>query len=160
MPDSAMPWTAAHQAPLSFTISWSLLKGMSIEFVMLSNHLIFCLPLLLSSVFPSIRVFSNVSALHIRWPKYWSFSISSINEYLGLIFFRIDWFDLLAIQGTHTRVFSSTTIWKHQFLGTQPSLWSNSHIHMWLLQKLRTSVGSILRLVNWGNDHISFPFPF
>ena len=100
MPDSAMPWTAAHQAPLSFTISWSLLKGMSIEFVMLSNHLIFCLPLLLSSVFPSIRVFSNVSALHIRWPKYWSFSISPSNEYSGLISFRIDWLYLPAVQGT------------------------------------------------------------
>ena len=100
MPDSAMPWTAAHQAPLSFTISWSLLKGMSIEFVMLSNHLIFCLPLLLSSIFPSIRVFSNVSALHIRWPKYWSFSISPSNEYSGLISFRIDWFDPPDVQGS------------------------------------------------------------
>ena len=100
------------------------------------NHLIVCCPLLLlPSIFPSIRVFSNESAICIRWLKNWSFSISSINEYLGLIFFRIDWFDLLAIQGTHTRVFSSTTIWKHQFLGTQPSLWSSFHICTWLLEK-------------------------
>ena len=106
------PWTAAHQAPLSFTISWSLLKFMSIESVMLSNHLIFCLPLLLlPSIFPSIRVFSNGSALRIRWPKYWSFSfsVSPSNEYSGMIFFRIDWFDLPEAQGT-LRVFSSTTI--------------------------------------------------
>ena len=94
------PWTAAHQAPLSFTTSWSLLKFMSSESVMLSNHLILCYPLLLlPSIFPSIRLFSNESALHIRWPKYWSFSISPSNEYSGLISFRIDWFDLLAVQG-------------------------------------------------------------
>ena len=95
------PWTAAHQAPLSFTTSWSLLKFMSSESVMLSNHLILCYPLLLlPSIFPSIRLFSNESALHIRWPKYWSFSISTSNEYSGLISFRIVWFDLLAVQGT------------------------------------------------------------
>ena len=96
------PLTAARQAPLSFTISWSLLKLMSIELVMPSNHLIFCCPLLLlSSIFPSIRVFSSDLALHIRWPKYWSFSfsISPTNEYSGLISFRIDWFDLPAVQG-------------------------------------------------------------
>ena len=94
----ATPWTAAHQASLSITNSQGLLKLMSIELVMPSNHLILCCPLLLSpSVFPSIRVFSNESALHIRWPKYWSFSISSSNEYSGLISFRIDWFDLLAV---------------------------------------------------------------
>ena len=100
--DSATPWTAARQASLSFTISQSLLKLMSIESVIPSNHLIFCHPLLLPSIFPSIRVFSNHSALCIRWPKYWSFSssISPSNEYSGLIFFRIDWFDLLADQGT------------------------------------------------------------
>ena len=95
------PWTAAHQASLSFTISWSLLKLMSIELVMPSNHLILCPPLLLlPSIFPSIRAFSNESALHIRWPKYWNFNISPSNEYSGLISFRIDWFDLLAVQGT------------------------------------------------------------
>ena len=97
------PWTAAHQASLSFTISRSLLKFMSIESVMPSNHLILCHPLLLlPSVFPSIRVFSNASVLHIRWPKYWSFSfnISPSNEYSRLISFRMDWLDLLAVQGT------------------------------------------------------------
>ena len=97
------PWTAAHQASLSITNSGSLLKLMSIESVMPSNHLILCYPLLLLlSVFPSIRIFSNESVLSIRWPKYWSFSfsISPSNEYSGLISFRIDWFDLLAVQGT------------------------------------------------------------
>ena len=95
------PWTAVLQAPLSFTVSQSLLRFMSIELVMLSNHLTFCSPfLLLPSVFLSIRVFSSELVLHIRWPKYWSFSISPSSEYSGLIFFRIDWFDLLAIQGT------------------------------------------------------------
>ena len=90
------PWTAAHQASLSFTISQMLLKLMSIESVMPSNHPVFCLPLLpLPSIFPSIRVFSNESNLHITWPEYWSFSISPSNEYSGLISFRIDWFYLL-----------------------------------------------------------------
>ena len=98
----ATPWIAARQASLSFTVSQSLLKFMSIESVMLSNHLIICRPLLLPSIFPSIRVLSNESVLHIRWPKYWSFSfsISPSNEYSGLISFRIDWFDLLVVQGT------------------------------------------------------------
>ena len=103
MSDFATPWTAAHQASLSFTISWSLLKLMSIESVMPSNNFILCCPLLLlPSIFPSIRVFANESILHIRWPKYWSFglSISPSNGYLELISFRIDWFDLLAVQGT------------------------------------------------------------
>ena len=96
-------WTAARQASLSFTISWSLLKLMSIELVMASNHLILCRPLLLlPSIFPSIRVFSNESVLRIRWPKYWSFrfSINSSNKYSGLTFFWTDWFGLLAVQGT------------------------------------------------------------
>ena len=99
----ATPWTAACQASLSFINSWSLLKLMSIESVMPSNHLILCRPLLfLPSIFSSIRVFSNESVLHIRWPKYWSFSfsISPSNEYSGLISFRMGWFDLLAVQGT------------------------------------------------------------
>ena len=103
----ATPWSAACQAFLSFTISWSLLKFMPIESVMPSNHLIFCRPLLfLPSIFPSIRVFSNESVLHIRWPKYWSFRfyISSSNEYSGLISFRMDWLDLLAVQGTLKRL--------------------------------------------------------
>ena len=98
----ATPWTAACQASLSITNSWSFLKLMSIELVMPSNHLILCCPLLLlPSIFPNIRIFSNESALHIRWPKYWSFSfnISPSNEYSRLISFRMDWLDLLAIQG-------------------------------------------------------------
>ena len=97
----ATPWTAAHQAYLSFTISQSLLKIMSIESVMPSNHLILCRPLLLLlSIFPSIRVFSSESVLLIMRPKFWSFSISPSNEYSGLISFRMDWFDPLAVQGT------------------------------------------------------------
>ena len=91
------PRTAARQASLSFTISLSLLQLMSISSVMPSNHLILCCPLLLPSIFPSIRVFYNELAFHIKWPKYWSFSISPSNEYFGLISFRIDWFDLLAV---------------------------------------------------------------
>ena len=96
------PWMAVHQASLSFTISWSLLKFMSIEWVMPSNHLVLCCPLLLLSIFPSIRVFSNESVLCIRWPKFWrfSFSISPSNEYSGLISLRVDWFDLLVVQRT------------------------------------------------------------
>ena len=102
MPDSATPWTAACQASLSITNSWSSLRLMSIESLMPSSHLILCRPLLLlPSIPPSIRVFSNESALHIRWLKYWSFSFSiSPYEYSGLISFRIDWLDLLAVQGT------------------------------------------------------------
>ena len=96
----ATQWTTACQASLSFTISQSLLKLMSIETVMPSNHLILCRPLLPLSIFPSIRVFSNESALYIRWSKYWSFSISPSNEYSGLISIRIHWFDLLAVQET------------------------------------------------------------
>ena len=101
--DSAAPWPTAHEASLSITNSWSLLKLMSIESVMPSNHLILCrLLLFLPSLFPSIRVFSKESVLRIRWPKYWSFSfsISPSNEYSGLISFRIDWFGLLAVHGT------------------------------------------------------------
>ena len=96
-----------------------------------------CYPLLLTPwIFPSTRVFSNKSVLHVRWPKYWSFSfsISCSNKYLGLISFRIDWLDLLAVQRL-SRVFSNTMVQKHRFFGAQPSLWSNSHIHTWLLEK-------------------------
>ena len=120
----AAPWTAAHQASLSITNSWSPPKLMSIESVIPSNHLILCCPLLLSlSIFPSIRVFLNESALHIRWPKYWSlsFNISPSNEHPGLISFRIDWFDLLQPKGL-SRVFSNTTVQKHQFFAAQLSL--------------------------------------
>ena len=99
----AIPWTASNQVSLSITNSWSLLKLMSIKLVMPSNHLIVCHPLLLlPSIFPSIRVFSSESVLCIRWTKYWSFSFSIglSNEYSGLISFRMDWLDLLAVQGT------------------------------------------------------------
>ena len=124
------PWTAACRASLSFTISWSLLKLLSIESVILSNHLILCFPLLLlPSVFPSIRVFSSESTLYIRWPKCWSFnfSISPSNEHSGLISFRIDWFDLIAVQGSLKSLLQHHNL-KASVLGTQPSLWSSSHI--------------------------------
>ena len=124
-------WTAACQASLSINNSWGLLKLMSIESVMPSNHLILCHPLLLlPSIFPSIRVFSNESVFLIRWPKYWSFSfsISPSNEFSGLISFRIDWFHL-AVQGTLKSLLqhhSSETL----ILGAQLSLWSYSHVHI------------------------------
>ena len=106
-PTFVTPWTAARQASLSIANSWSLLKLMSIESLMPSNHLILCCPLLPPSIFPSIRVFSNESILRIRWPKYWSYSftISPSNEYSGLISFRMDWLDLLAVQGTLKSLF-------------------------------------------------------
>ena len=129
-------------------ISQSLLKLISIESMMSSSHLILCRPLLLPpSIFPSIRVFSNESALHIRGPKYWSFtfSISPSNEYSGLISCRIDWFDLLAIQGA-LKSLLQTTIWKYQFFGTKPFLWSSSHIRTWLLKKLTVIQSVINRL--------------
>ena len=125
----ATPWTAAHQASLDFTVSWSLLKLVSNESVMPSNHLILCcLLLLLPSIFPSIRLFSNESAFCIRWPKYWSFSISPSNEYSGLISFRMNWFGLLAVQGTLKSILQHHSS-KASILWHQPSLWSNSHIH-------------------------------
>ena len=131
----ATPWTAACQAPLSSTIFWSLLKFMSTEPVMLTNHLILCcLLLLLTSIFPSIRVFSSEWALRIKWPKYWSFSNSPSNEYSGLISFRIDWFDLLAVQGTLKSLLQHHNS-KASFFNAQPFLWSNTHIHTWLLEK-------------------------
>ena len=127
------PWTTAHQASLFITNSWSFLRFTFIESVMPSNHLIlYCPLLLLPSIFPSNSIFSNESALCIRWPKDWSFSfsISPSNEYSGLISFRIDWFDTLAVQGT-LKSLLQTTVQKNQFFDTQPSLWSNSHIHTW-----------------------------
>ena len=114
------PWTAAHQASLSFTNARSLLKLMSIASVMSSNYLIVGCPLfLLPSIFPSVRVFSTESVLRIRWPKYWSFSfsISPSSEYSGLISFRVDWLDLLVVQGTLKSL--RTTVRKHQFFGAQ-----------------------------------------
>ena len=130
----ATPWTAARQASLSHTNSQRLLKLMFIESVMPSNHLILCHPLLLlPSIFPSIRVFSNESVLHIRWLKYWrfSFQISPSNEYSGLISFRIDWLDLLAVQGTLKSLFQHHNS-KASTCCAQPSSQSNSHIHTWL----------------------------
>ena len=123
--DIVTPWTAAWLASLSFTISQSLLKLKSIESVMPYNHFILCCSLLLlPSICPSIRVFSNELAVHIRWPKYWSinfsFSISPSNEYSGLISFRMDWFISLQSKGL-SRVFSNTTVQKRQFFGTQSS---------------------------------------
>ena len=134
----ATPWTKPRQASLSLTVSWSLLKFMPIESVMLSNHFLLCCPLLLlPSVFPSIRVFSSESTLYIRWPKCWSFnfSISPSNEHSGLISFRIDWFDLIAVQGSLKSLLQHHNL-KASVLGTQPSLWSNAHIHTQLLKKL------------------------
>ena len=129
-------WTAAHQASLSITNSRSLLRLMSIRSLMPSNHLILCCPLvLLPSIFPSIRVFSGESALRIRWPKYWSFSfnISPSNEHSGLIFFRMDWLDLLTVQGTLKSLLQHYSS-KASILQCS-ALCSNSHIHTWLLKK-------------------------
>ena len=119
-------WTAACQAFMSFTMSWSFLRLKSIESVMPSKHLIFCCPLLLPSNFPSIRVFSNESILHIRWLKYWSFSISPSNEYLVLISFRIEWFYLLDVQGTLQSLFQhysskASNLWHSTFFIVQLS---------------------------------------
>ena len=124
-----IPWTVAGQASLSFIISWRLLKLMYMRW--------YCPLLFLPSIFPSTRVFSIQSALRIRWPKYWSFSfsISPSREYSGLISFGIDWLISLQSKGL-SRVFSSTTVQKHQFFGSQLSLWSNSHIHTWPLEKI------------------------
>ena len=123
----ATPWTAARQASLSITNSQSLLKLMSVESVMPSNHLILCRPLLLlPSIFSSIRVFSNESVLRIRWPKYWSFSfnISPTNEHPGLISFRMDWLDVLAVQGTLKSLLQhhsskASILWPSAFFGRQ-----------------------------------------
>ena len=133
----ANPWTAARQASLSITNSRSLLKLMSIESVMPSSHLILCHPLLLlPPILPSITVFSSESTLHMRWPKCWSFSfnISPSIEHPGLIFFRMDWMDLLAVQGT-LKSLLHTTVQKHQFFSAELSSQSNSHIHTWPLEK-------------------------
>ena len=120
-------WTAAYQTSMPIINSKSLLKLMSIESMMASNHLVLWHPLLLLlSIFPSIRV-SSSEALHIRWPKYWSFRISPFNEYSGLISFRIDWFCLLAVQGTLKSLLQHHSS-KPSVLQCQPSLWSSSHI--------------------------------
>ena len=137
IPFFVIPWTAAGQASLSFSISQSWFKPMSIDSVMLSNYLLFCCPLLLlSSIFPSTGIFSNGLALRIRWPKYWSFSfsISSSSEHSGRISFAIDWFDFPVSRGL-LRTFCSTAVGRHQFFVAQ-CLWpSSSHTCSWPLEK-------------------------
>ena len=149
----ATPWTAAHQASLSIIKSWSLLKLISIELVMPSNHLILCCPLLLPpSIFPSIRVFSDESVLRIRWPKYWrfSFSISPANEYSGLISLRMDWLDLLVVQGTLKSLLQNhsskaSILWRWAFFIVQ-----FSHPYMTTGKTMtltrQTSVGKVMSL--------------
>ena len=134
----ATPWTAVHQASLFFTISRSLPKFMFTESVMPFSHLILCHPLLLlPSIFLSIRVFSSELTIHFRWPKYWSlsFSTSPSSEYSGWISFKLTGFISLRFKEL-SRVFSSTIVWNHQFFGAQPSLWSNFHICIWLMERL------------------------
>ena len=132
----ATPWTAACQASLSITNSWSLLKLMRIESVMTSNHLILCRPLLPPSIFPSNRVFSNESALRIMWPKYWSFnsSISPFNKYSGLISFRMDWLDLLAVQGT-----LKSLLQHHRMSYSWQIDWLETRVHVMGLRRERKS---------------------
>ena len=133
--DSAIPWTATLQASLSITNSQSLLKLMSIESVIPFNHLILCLPLLLLlSIFPSIRVFSNESVLCIRWPEYWSFSSVLPMNIQG--WFPLGWTGLISCSLTDSQeFFSNTAVQKHQFFSAQPSLWSSCHIHTLRLEK-------------------------
>ena len=140
----ANPWTAAHQASLCITNSWSFLKLMSLEMVMPSNHLILCCPLLLSpSINPSIGVFSNESVLHIRWPKYWSFnfSISPSNEYSGLISFRMDWLDLLAVQGILKSLL--------QHLSSKAAILPCSAFFIVQLSHLYMTTGKTIALTRW-----------
>ena len=115
------PWTAAHQASLCITNFWSLIKCMSIESVMPSNHLILCCLLHLPSTIPSIIVFSNESAVRIRWPKYWGFSVSPSNDYSGLISLKIDWFNLLAVQGTFRSLLQHHS-WVLKFISSIPQI--------------------------------------
>ena len=136
------PWTAAHQASLSITNSRSLLKLMSIESVMPSNHLILYCPLLLPpSFFPSIKVFSNDSVLCIRWPKYWSFSFSPSNEYSALISFRMNWLDLLTVQGTFKSLL--------QHHGSKASILQHSAFFIVQLSDLYMTVGKTIPLTTW-----------
>ena len=151
----ATPWTAARQIPLSSTVSWSLLKFMSVESVMLSNHLILCLPLLLwPSIFPSIRVFSTELALCFWWPKYWSFSFSIrlSNEYSGLISFRIDWVHLLGVQGTRKHLL--------QHHSSKASiLWGSAFIMDQFLYPY-TTTGKTIALTIWTFVSKVMPLPF
>ena len=146
-------WTAARQASLLFTISWSFLKLMSIELMMPSNHLILCHPLLLPSVFPSIRVFSSEWALRIKWPKFWSFSFSICpsNEYSGLISFWIDWFDLLAVQGTLKSLFQhhnskASILWCCAFFMVQLS-YQHMTTGKAIALTIQTFVGKVMSLL-------------
>ena len=144
MSDSVTPWTAERQASLSITNSRSLLKLMAIELVMPSNHLILCRPLLLlSSIFPSIRVFSNKSVLRLRWPKYWSFSfnISPSNEYSGLISFRMDWLDLLAVQRTLNSLL--------QHHSSKASILQRSAFFIVLLSHPYMTTGKTVAVIRW-----------
>jgi len=153
MSDSAAPWTSAHQAPLSITNSQSLFKVMSIESVMPSNHLILCHPLLLPSIFPSNKVFSNESVLCIRWPKYWSFSfsINPSKQCSGLISFRMDWLDLLAVQGTLKSLLQyhsskASILWHSTFFIVHLS---HSYMSTWKIIALtrQTFVGKVMSLL-------------
>ena len=139
-----IPWTVAREASLSITNSWSLLKLMSIELVMPSNHLILCrLLLLLPSILLSFRIFSNESVLHIRWPKYWSFTfnISPSNEHPGLISFRIDWLDLLAVQGTFKSLLQHHS-------STASVLWCSAFFLVQLSHPYMTT-GKIIAVIRW-----------
>ena len=131
------PWTAAHQASLSIIKSWSLLKLMLIKSVVPSNYLILCHPLLLlPSIYPSIRVFSNESILLIRWPKYWSLASAAVFPMNIQDWFPLGWASWISLKSKGlSRVFSNTTVQKHQFFGAQPSSQSNSHIHTWPQEK-------------------------
>ena len=141
--DSATPWTVAYQVSLSFAVSWSLLKLMSIELVIPSNHLILCCPLLLPSIFPSIKVFSSELALPIRWPKYWSFNFSfpPSNGYSELISFRIDWFDLLVVHGP------LKSLLQHHNL--KASVLQCSAFFMVQLSHLYMTTGKTIALTRW-----------
>ena len=129
----AIPWATARQTSLSITNSWSLLKLMSVKSVMPSNRLILCRPLL-PSIFPSIRVFSNESVLRIRWPSIGASASASVLPMTIQDWFPLGWTSLISLHPKgFSRIFSNTTVQKHQFFSAQPSLWSNSHIHIWLL---------------------------
>ena len=157
------PGTAAHQASLSITNSRSLLKLMSIDLVMPSNHLILCCPLLFPpSIFPSIRVFSNESVLHIRWPKCWSFSISPSNEYSRVISFRMDWFDPLAVQGTLKSLLQhhsskASILWRSAFFTVQLSHPYTTTGKTTALTR-QTFVGKVIILDSWILQIIYLPF--
>ena len=153
MSDCLTPWTVACHAPLSSTISWSLLKFMSIESVRPSNYLILCHLVLLPSIFPSFRVFSNQAARRIKWPKYWSFnfSISPSNKYSGFISFRIDWFNLLAVQGTVKSLLRALTSLKTSFFsGLDFFMVQLSHLYMMtgitIALTIWTFVGKVMSL--------------